>query len=268
MVADPLIPEKILNRFGPARDSLLAWLGERINDELLGVIAGADYGEDYNEHFQALQLIRDELTIPSPLRWIPKEVLELIRWSNPENPEWKPGLASHDGHLIRAFACAALVIAGGDPDSILYISSENESLIQLVASCQVLENTANQLCLQLLVWRVLSGTVDYEERPFFALATLLQTIASKPAIVADGADLKALAEWVMVEEATLRKQKGYFYSGGLTERWLFDLTVFNQCESVWQEVARRVLLNPPAPHPKEAEESLLLIGSILTGDTV
>jgi hypothetical protein len=266
MLANPPIPEKILKGFDPARDSLLAWLGEQINDDLLGIIAGADYGEDYNEHFQALQLIRDELSIPSPLRWVPREVLELIRWSNPENPKWKPGLTGHDGHLIRAFACATLVIAGGDPATSGYISSENETLIHLAASCQVLASTANQLYLQLLAWRVLTGTVNYEERPFFALAILLQTLVSRPAIVVEGSDLKELAEWVMVEEAALRKQLGYFYSGGLTERWLFDLTVFSQCENIWQAVARRVLLHPSTPHPKEAEESLLLIGSAVTGD--
>jgi hypothetical protein len=268
MSSNPSIPENILNRFNPARATLLAWLGEHINDELLGVIAAADYGQHYNEHFQALQLIRDELTIPAFLGLIPTEVLELIRWSNPEDPKWKPGLIGYDGHLIRAFASAALVIAGGDPVNKRYISSENESLIQLIASCQILGPIANQLSLQLLVWRMLSSAVDYEERPFFALAILLQAIVSKSAIMVDGADLTKLAEWVMVEEAALRKKLGYYYSGGFTERWLLDLTIFSSCESVWQEVGRRVLLNPPTPHPSEAEESLRLIGSALSGDAI
>ena len=45
----------------------------------------------------------------SPCDRLPGEVLELIRWSNPEASVHKPDAAGRRGHHMRAFACAALL---------------------------------------------------------------------------------------------------------------------------------------------------------------
>lgn len=276
-----IIQNLLTETFPPDQAALLEWLAEQVDDRLLGEIARADYGSDYSEHFKILKAIRDELAIPAPLRWIPKEVLELTRWSEPENPALKSSLTSIEGHLNRAFSCTVLLIAGGDQQSADYIDGENQTLIQLVASVLVLGEEAPRLTLQMLVWRLFSTTtLVVEDRPFFALAILLLIIAlnnvplkkvktkakvKERVLLIDGAKLKLLAEWVMEEEAQVRKEAGRYYSTGLTNRWLFDLTFFNLREDKWVELGRQLLLDPPNPHPPEADESLRLIGSALVG---
>ena len=55
--------------------------------------------------------------IPNPLRWEPREVLELTRWSRPDDPSWRPGSPGLPGHLQRAFACAVLLRWPNGPNS-------------------------------------------------------------------------------------------------------------------------------------------------------
>ena len=270
--ADQNLPE-LLNRFSPSREALLAWFQSRLDDRLLGVIAVADYGKDYQEHFRALRTIRDNLVIPSPLDWIPKEVLELQRWSEPENQARETRLSSGEGHLSRAFVCTVLIMAAGNPVANQDISRESETSIQLVASSLVLGPEVSRLALRLLTWRMFSSisvsstssAINTEERPFLAFAILLLATALKPAPV-DGPILKQLAEWVMEEEARAREALGAYFPDRKTMHWLLGLTRFNQKKATWLEVGRKVLLEPSEAHPAEAEEVLQLIGIALCGD--
>ncbi|MEN9937623.1 MAG: hypothetical protein RLZZ387_4202 [Chloroflexota bacterium] len=81
----------LLLALGPGCDALLCWLRPRVDDAMLLEIAGADYGMDADAHLAALRRIRDEGLFAVQIGWEPKEVLELIRWSEPENPAWKTG---------------------------------------------------------------------------------------------------------------------------------------------------------------------------------
>ena len=268
MTADALIPENLLNSFHPAKDTLLGWLAARLDDQLLCSIAAADYGQDYTENFTALKQIRDTLVIPLPLNFVPQEVLEFTHWSDPDAVNVLAVTFSYNGHVMRAFACTVLLMAQGDPANKSSISTETSILIQLITSIRVLDQETIPLTLQLLTWCMLTATVDEEERPFFALAILLLAVSTG---TSDGVTLKGLAEWVMLEESTLRRKQDLYYHGAvlpLGERWLFDLigNYKKKYEKVWQELARQILLNPPTPHPIEAAESLRLIGSAITGE--
>ena len=95
--------------FQPQADQLLRQVSRLIDDGMLEEIAAADYGYDVEKHLAHLQLIRDEGSFAVPMRWEPREILELIRWSEPEDPKWKPGAFGERGHWMRAFACTSLL---------------------------------------------------------------------------------------------------------------------------------------------------------------
>ena len=114
-------PPALLTAFPASADLLLDIVRRQVDDGMLAEIAAADYGMDMNAHLTELRTIRDQGIVPTPLPWHPGEVLELIRWSNPENPAHKPGSTGRRGHQMRAFACAAILRAGmgdgGDSES-------------------------------------------------------------------------------------------------------------------------------------------------------
>ncbi len=74
---------EFLNRFRPSQNAVLDWLRERVDDPMVREIAEADYGQDAEQHFNVLIKVRNGGKLPVPLTWVPREVLELIRWSRP-----------------------------------------------------------------------------------------------------------------------------------------------------------------------------------------
>src|SRR5436305_280319 len=104
-----ILPPALLAVFPPSADRLLDVARQQVDDGMLREIAAADYGRDVDIHLAALRPIRDQGIVPAPLGWHPGEVLELIRWSDPEDPAHKPGATGRRGHQMRAFACAALL---------------------------------------------------------------------------------------------------------------------------------------------------------------
>ena len=130
--------ESWLKSFKPNADDLLDRLLPMIDDDMLREVAEADYGSDIDLHLAPLKHFRNERRVPS-LEWHPREVLELIRWSQPDEVGWKPGSTGRRGHLLRAFACAALLKSYERPGNIGTWNSFNETAIQLADSLQALD---------------------------------------------------------------------------------------------------------------------------------
>jgi hypothetical protein len=148
---------------------LLRLLSSRIDDAMLQEIAEADYSNDRDKHFAKLKLIRDKGIIPSPLQWHPQEVLELVRWSEPDNQDWKPGRIGVAGHLMRAFCCMALLCAVGNGESINGIS---DTLIQLIGSLEALGLAHEPCASALLIWFIPSLSLEVVGTSTLALACL------------------------------------------------------------------------------------------------
>src|SRR5437667_4516329 len=83
--APAAVPPVLRDAFPPRPDELLARVSALVTDEMLLEISEADYGMDADKHLAALRGIRDLVRLPSPLEWEPVEVLELERWSDPDN---------------------------------------------------------------------------------------------------------------------------------------------------------------------------------------
>jgi hypothetical protein len=123
----------------PMPEPLLAALRPLIDDSMLHQIAAADYGDRVDAHFAALTEIRAQGLVPQKLDWVPGEVLELIRWSMPEDPAWAPGGQGRRGHLMRAFACAVLLTGARLAVNREHSLGYADTLIQLVGSIDALD---------------------------------------------------------------------------------------------------------------------------------
>ncbi|WP_428305612.1 hypothetical protein [Lacipirellula sp.] len=123
----------LIERLNPDDSPLFSLACQHVDNSMLREISEADYGMDAKVHFMALRRIKAG-EILAPMEWEPREVLELIRWSEPEDPTHKPGAVGARGHWMRLFACTALIRAGAEPVNEGYFHGEDSTIIQLVDS--------------------------------------------------------------------------------------------------------------------------------------
>ena len=249
MTLNPSI-EDLLLRLAPSETAFLSWLCPHIDDSLLTEIAAADGGFDEEANFQALKQIQDGHKLPVPLPWIPKEVLQLMCWS-------EPALSlsirqQREGHLIRAFCCAVLLQAANEPETRDHLGSENSVLIQMVASALYLGKDASKSAMRLLCWRAMLLPRDYDEYPFFVLALLL-LYAAVFEQHQDGESLSLLADWGMAEELRARMQSGAVPK---SEAWLLGLTYHDSYHHAWKRLTQQILLDPTKSFPEPTATKL------------
>ena len=228
----------LLKRFEPSSCELLDILRRRVDDSMLDEIAQADYGEDAKEHLVTLRRIHKAVDV-APVNWIPMEVLELIRWSRPNDPSWKPGSIGERGHLMRAFCCAVLLRTAAEPKNYEYFDGDNQTVIQLVDSAIELGDEIEDAVLRFLCWRLFTLNGDDCEYPFFAMAVLLLVTHLHKI---DDASLTKLANWVVAEESRIRNIVPVCPDDANT--WLLGLTFHNLCHDVWIRLTKEVLLSP------------------------
>lgn len=190
--------ERLLNQLEPDGDVLLQAISSHVTDEMLDWIARADYGDRRGEHYEALLQVREFGNFPNDLAWVPMEVLELIRWSEPEDPTWKPAGTGKFGHWMRAFSCAAILRAEHEPWNYPYNDGSTDSTsIQLVLSLDALGIDLNREATRNFAWQLLKSDPggDNDSIRGYGVALLRFALHLKP-VLADG-DLTALAQWVM-----------------------------------------------------------------------
>jgi len=188
---------ELLNKFEPDGDALLRAISAHVTDEMLECIARADYGDRRDEHYAALLQVRDAGTFPDDFGWVPMEVLQLIRWSEPENPEWKPGRTGEFGHWMRAFSCAAILRAEHEPWGYHYNDSSTDSTaIQLVLSLEALAFDLKREAARDFAWLILKTDPEGTNCSIreYGVALLWFALHLEPAIADDS--LISLAEWI------------------------------------------------------------------------
>lgn len=224
------MPEWIRERFPPDQRSAVDHLRGLIDEGMLREIAEADYAQDVEGHFSALRPIWEGGDLTELDHWFPMEVLELIRWSEPEASVWKPGSTGSRGHKMRAFSCAVLLATPNfEPDK--------ETLIQMVDSVSLLGSEAQEATARFLVWRL--DTLGREEdRPFFALA-LAAIIQSLGASLSTAME-QELADWVAGEESFERAYLAGFHDSYRDAPWMFGLSFSDMRNQRWKALIRAV----------------------------
>ena len=251
--------ELVKDKLHPNANELLSLLSEAIDDTMLREIAEEDYGEGVDLHFDALTSIRDEGKIPVPMKCHPREVLELIRWSEPNDPN--PGGMGKRGHLMRAFCCAVLLRAAGEPGNKGYFEGENQTLVQLLASLKVLEPKYEEAALRFLVWRLDHIDVYVEERPFFLLGILLLCLKVRPNLL--DSEIDHIADCLVNEENTVRTS-GWAAMPDNNNQWLLGLTFFDQRHSVWLDIGEQLFELGKMVTDKKVREHVAQIAEWLT----
>ena len=199
---------------------------------MLREIAEADYGMDADAHLKALDAIKQG-EMPAPMGWEPKEVLELIRWSEPEDSTWKPGSTGVRGHWMRLFSCAVLIRAAAEPENDGYFTGEESTIIQLVDSAMKLGQEASLSALRFLCWRMRYRTLDEWDRPYFAVAILLLSVSL-------GKCTSQMTEFLITVAHSDEQELS---------------ALFNQCQKAetWRNIIRKTLIEPTGCN-KEIEE--------------
>jgi hypothetical protein len=138
----------------------LRLLADLLTPDMIDEIAEADYGNDFEKHRAQIVAIAESATTPTELRWHPAEVLELMRWSEPEDPHWKPGRTGRRGHIMRAFCCAALLHSGHSEANRASSLGYSDTAIQLLDSLDHINAAAKPEAANLL--SALGATLDHD----------------------------------------------------------------------------------------------------------
>lgn len=200
------IPDTLLAAFPASATLLLELVQHEVDDGMLRDIARADYGCGADEAFAGLLPIRDTGILAA--NFYPSEVLELIRWHDPEGPRqppYKPGLTGRRGQLTRLFACAVLLRASALPES-RYEDIGNDSTIAIcVSTAGILGDELSEAAARFLTWR-LSQSVPRSDRVFVALALLVLAVRLRTGRFAEPA-LGQIADWVFASDEELNRER-------------------------------------------------------------
>ena len=243
--------------FDVPADALLTRLASHIDDTMLWDIAGADYGRQASEHHAVLRRMRDTGFVPPP-DWVPQEVLELIRWSEPDQPDWKPGDRGPRGHWMRAFCCAALLRMAGETGDGAHVSF-NETVVGLVTSLAALNvGPWSEACAFLAWFRDrMAGFGDRSEEPFIAVGLLWCALRDDG--IPDAA-IVSLCRWVADrEEAQAYEGAGAANGHG----WLHRLSYHDQRRAAWRAPGREMAGLGLQGRSEEARDWVALIALAL-----
>lgn len=255
------VPALLGARVGASRLGWMGWLCPLVDEGMLGEIAGADYGYRAEQYLAELRGIRDGRVVPRVLAELPLEVLELIRYSEPDVVGWEPGGRGVRGQLMRLFCCAVLLTAAGESALDGYIEDE-PTLRRLVPSALALGAEALDALLPLLAWRASLPPTDATDRAFLALSLVLLA-AARFHEEGDGALLRALGEWAIGCEARARAVVGV--PSLTTDAWLLGLKGSADGDDQWRALAWEVLVEPKVAHPVGAAGVLGVLGARIVG---
>lgn len=228
-IADKM-PDWLRDRYPVGERAAVDYLRALIDEGMLREIAEADYIRDVEKHLAALKSIWEGAELGEMHHWYPMEVLELIRWSEPEESDWAPGSVGLRGHLMRAFSCAVLLATPN-------FEPEKETLIQMLDSVFVIGERATDAMARFLVWR-LKFLGREADRPFFVLALSAIAGLSTPAISA--IEQHDLAAWIEEEEAQEREYLTGFRASWKEAPWLFGLSFSEMRNDCWLRLVLRL----------------------------
>jgi hypothetical protein len=252
----------LLSVFDPRPDELLRQLSKHVDNSMLEEIAAADYGSGFQENLAHLRRIQTECAFAVPMRWEPREVLELIRWSEPDIPTWRPGSHGERGHWMRAFACAALLRACGDFDNSELRVSWNQHVIQLIDSLRILGTRFYSPACSLLAWLLLhfeAGEKDEEELGFLAVGLLWLALSEPDLRISDDV-IVSLAEWIIDREQSTPR------AGPRSIGWLLETTLFDLRHAKWKRLGKMLEALGLRGRSRDAIERVKWIGSQLAGE--
>jgi hypothetical protein len=204
------LPLEITEAFPPCRDLSLDRTRSAVDDEMLIVIARADYGHMANEMLAELRPIRDQGNLPTPISYQLGEVLELTRWSDPDHPNappFEPGPSGSIGHYIRLFACAVLLRAAAEPCYRYEDMGHDSTLSRSFDSAMILGTEMEEALACIVTWR-LSHNENRSEAIYLLLLLLVLSAKLWPAHITEQA-IGSIAEMLLMLESEHRNSSDW-----------------------------------------------------------
>lgn len=246
----------------PDADGLLRRIAPRIDDGMLREMAAADYDRDTDAHLAHLQSFRSTGQSPSPIAFEPKEVLELIRWSEPDVEDWYPGGSKARGHWMRVFACACLLKMGQETANIGTLEGQNQTVVQFIESIEALNAGLETDAAALLAWCISQlypvRHAHLDELPFFGVGLLMLCLQADPRPGSES--LISLCEWIAQCEALAARQD---VTGGGGGRWLLSITTANIHYGKWEKFGARLSAMATTEGSASLKSWLALFGQLL-----
>lgn len=240
--------ENLLAEFEPDPSPLLGLIRQNVDDSMLREIADADYGEDFELHYEVLLEIYDG-KIPFPFKFHPSEVLELTLWSLPEDPLLNPSGNVTRRHWTRLFCCVALLRAGIESSNRIHCN--DASTIQLVDSVLKLGEETTRAGLSFLSWRLNQYSEIERERQHCAVGCLLLIAALGQC---DETTVNEILDSVW---KTADYHGEYGVTGGIQNGTYGD---------VWERHIRNILLNGRVLKDVDSQSMLTLFAKDLLGE--
>jgi hypothetical protein len=244
------MPPPFLAAFKPDPDPLIKIINHHVDDAMLREIAAADYGQDIEQHLAPLRTLRDGGVPPEPRSWYPDEVLELIRWSQPDDPTWQPSGRGEDGYWMRAFACAALLQSGLSPEHLATRDDIPTNLPILLLSLDRLPPVFGETPIQFVAGLLehLNDDEHSELRALCGIALIFCALKFSPATTSDQT-LVAIGEWVSAREQEVGDSLRKHWPTS-TQLPLLDETLRSEN---WQAIGRRLESCDLTGHSDEAQ---------------
>ena len=243
----------------PSELVLRDWAAPLLDASMIDELAAQDYGDDVAQHREGILSLLTVDRLPERLPGHPSEVLELMRWSTPDDPTWGSGSKGRRGHLLRLFSCMVLVRIETRADP-------TDSLAVLVDSALALDPAAAQATLRFLAWCRLHEAGDWgsdaADRPFLTFALLLLCAAS-PSPDRD-AVVSGLAR-ALIDELDPIYADPDLVRWAWPEPLLLGLQTHNLRHALWQALTSRCLVDGPTAGT-ELGARLALLGQAVRGD--
>ena len=180
-----------------------------------------------------------------------------MRWDEPSPDDGEAMFRRR--HMLRAFACTALVRSYGDGADHTYEGGHAATVLHLLGSLAVLAPGLVGLdhdALALLAWATPRlAPREPEDHPFFGFAALWFGLGSG---LADPA-LLSLAEWVMDAEDVVSGQWRTSLGIGAAGRWLLPLVEPRAEQAKW----RRIGLSLPGRIPPHCGQAVRNVATLL-----
>ncbi len=233
----------------PSEYALLDWLRVRISPELLDEISKTDYGNESDLHLAGIRAQLSPYPTLGLLPWWPREVLELQRWSEPDQASEGKRPEGERGHFKRLLACLILLrnVAYISQPYSCYEQRYEEDFFLQTSAASVVQFTRSAIAIGIpkpalgfLLW-----LVDKQQhpalRPFVAFSVLVLALSMNLGEQTEHEypehEIMEIFDWVNTEEQCCRAVLGDEVD---SSRWLIGLNSY-EClrarDDEWIKVA-------------------------------
>jgi len=232
---DLRLPREIVEAYPPNENRLLTVLCQRTTDEMLWAVARGDYDNNTDDNFKALKRIQQGLDWEKPRQWVPREVLNLFKWSTLDHPHVLSDPSTF--HIARAFCCAVLLRVPDQHNN--EGEYDNNALAPLIDSALFLGSEIVHPLIGHMVWMLERMAFEEEDYLFHAFGIFVLFRLSGM----DSAQSSAIGQWLVRANRQLMPTYDCMFKGN--GRTFMDLRLSSISQEKWRNFAKLLKAKGP-----------------------